>query len=504
MDLWSAERVFVKGKFEHDWGIMVDDTGIIQAIGPRNQLVAKAKKVWHYPGRLIMPAITNPHHHGFHTIFRGLSHQLGSYEQLITQLLWPMGALVDDTLLEAAYVTAYAEQVLSGVSRVGEFHYLHNGIYSRDENPDNANKIIQIALSLGLEITLVYAFFDQGETEKAKAFIQPLDESIKRFRSLKERYKDDSRVEILPGIHGFLHSSDEAILAASALAKEFDCPWHIQLAERQSDLEIAQTYYGTTPLRVLHKMGVIDSHLVIINGSLLDEEEIQLAMDHQCRFVLTPAAALAKGDQPPNLQNLIDRDMVFSLGTDSSCQNQGDSFPSELRWLSYLNRNQEGNLCILKDCHICHNVWELGTTQALHALGDEGGPLMPGSMANFLMIDISGPTFRPRWNFDPELFLSQVVQGWGGRIPVKHLVIRGKTVVRSGYVTHFRFESAFKKLDDWSGIFLDNVSKTKAITESMEDELNTTLDVRSEQPPEEDGPSEDQGIGSEPNSHTDS
>jgi len=461
MDLWSAERLFVKGKFEYDWGIMVDETGIIQAIGPRNQLVSKAKKVWHYPGKLIMPAIINPHHHGFHTMFRGLAHQLSSYQELIEELLWPLGQLVDDELLEAAYVTSFAEQVLAGVGRVGEFHYLHNGSYTNNEPSDYANKIIQIALSLGLEITLIYAFFDQGSTKQAKAFIQPLDESVKRFRNLREKYQDDDRVDILPGVHGFQHTSDEAIIMAGELSKEYDCPLHIQLAERKGDLEEAKRHYGTTPLRALEKMGVLNDRLVIINGTLLDEEEIDLAAENGCRFILTPAAALAKGDGIPNAVPLVEKGVDFSIGSDSSCMNQGDSFASELRWLSYINRGEEGNLCFLGGCKNCDSLWDLGTSKSLESLGLEGGPLMPGAMANFLMIDISGPTFRPTWSFKPDLFLSQVIHGWGARTPVQNLILRGKTVVRNGYVTHPRFQSAFFNLDGWSAAFLKSMSKKK-------------------------------------------
>ncbi|PIE03564.1 MAG: hypothetical protein CSA81_01470 [Acidobacteria bacterium] len=460
MELWSAERLFVKGQFEHDWGLMVDEEGIIQAIGPRSQLVSKAKKVWHYPGRLIMPAITNPHHHGFHTTFRGLSHQLFSYTDLVKDLMWPLGQLVDDALLEAAYVTSFAEQVLSGVSRVGEFHYLHNGAFT-DEPSDFANKIIQIALSLGLEITLIYAFFDQGSTDLARAFIQPLDKSVIRFRNLREKYADDDRVDILPGIHGFLHSSDEAIVTANELSKEFNCPLHVQLAERKADLEEARLHYGTTPLRALEKMGVLSNRLVIVNGTLLDGEEIQTAVDNGCRFILTPAASLAKGDILPNAITLMKKEASFSLGSDSSCMNHGDSFPSELRWLSYINREEEDNLCFVNGAKNCDSMWDLGTSKALDALGLQGGPLMPGAKANFLMIDISGPTFRPRWSFKPDIFLSQIIYGWGARTPVQHLVLRGQTVVRNGYVTHPRFQDAFYNLDQWSDAFLKSMSRQK-------------------------------------------
>jgi len=461
MELWSAERLFVKGRFENDWGLMIDESGIIQAIGPRNQLVSKAKKVWHYPGRLIMPALTNPHHHGFHTIFRGLAHQLDSYEQLIEELLWPLGQLIDDELLEAVYMTSFAEQVLSGTVRIGEFHYLHNGAHGQDDHPDYATKIIEIARSLGLEITLVYAFFDQGSLESAKAFIQPLDESIRRFRNLREKYQDNDQVDVLPGIHGFQHSSDEAILAAAELAKEFDCPWHIQLAEREKDLSVAKSHYGTTPLRALEKMGVLSDKLVIINGTLLDEEEIQMAARHNCQFVITPVASLAKGDGIPKSRDLIKNNLEFSIGSDSSCMNQGESFASELKWWNYINRGLEQAIGVLGGNHSGDSIWDLGTIKALKALGQKGGPLMPGARANFMMVDISGPTFRPRWAYNSDLFMTQLIHGWGARTPVQHLVIKGKTVVRNGFVTHPRFQEAFFTLDQWSDAFLKSMSREK-------------------------------------------
>lgn len=459
MRVWSAERVFVKGRFERDWAIMVDNQGIIQAVGPRRQLVSKANQVIHYPQAVMMPAFVNPHHHGFHTIFRGIADQVNSYSDLLHRLVWPLSRVIDDDLFDALCQIAFAEQAVSGVATVTEFHYLHNGARRTSQSPSFADRVIENALALGLRINLVYGFFDQGVSEETEAFIEPMDVSINKFEQLVQSYGDHPSVKIMPGIHGLEHTSAESIIAAGELSKKYDVPLHVQLADRQEELAIAERHYGTTPLRALDLMELVDERLVVINGTLLDDGEMQLLKDRGGSMVVCPSASLAKGEDAPNVYALLRHGIPFSIGSDSACTSNAFSPLDDLKLIEYLQRSQQDSFNILNRQSVVANLWELVTTEPARFSGCNSGALMPGAPADFMMVNLNGPSFRPRWNFQTEVFMNQLVFGWGPQVQIQGLVVNGVKIVNNGQLTQANLQASYDLIEQWSEAFLRSVDK---------------------------------------------
>lgn len=475
MRVWSAERVFVKGNFERDWALMVDESGVVQAVGPRRQLVSKSSQVLHYPQSVILPAFVNPHHHGFHTIFKGVADQMTSIQELNRKLVWPLSQVIDEELLDAIYRIAFAEQALSGVASVGEFHYLHNGAFKDEEKPDFAQMIIDIALQVGLRINLIYVFFDQGDPDETSAFIEPLDVSLERFALLVEKYKDNPRVRILPGVHGLVHTSPEAIMAAHELAKTHGLPLHIRLAEREEELTEAQTQFGTTPLRALEKMDLLGPDLVVIHGNRLDSEEFAMMKRRGVNAVVCPSASLAKGDELNQVYDLLEHQIPFALGSDSECMNNSFSPPDEIKWAEFSQRSQQGALNILNRQANINTLWDLVSSVPARILGNDDGILMPGSSADFVIVDIDGPTFRPRWNFATEAFLNQLIFGWGPQVRMTHLVVRGRIAAHQGRVVDGKLADSYRKIDQWSHAFMRSLGNrnTRPMPPKDDDEPGT-------------------------------
>jgi cytosine/adenosine deaminase-related metal-dependent hydrolase len=253
------------------------------------------------------------------------------------------------------------------------------------------------------------------------------------------------------------HTSDEAILAANELAKSYGDKLHIQLAERQRDLEVAESHYGTSPLKAMDKLGCLGDHLVIINGNALTEEEYALAKKHGCQFVLCPVSCMAKGDDVPNFPALVQHELPFTIGSDSASMNQGYSFLNELKWLNFAWRNKQGHFEQWQNCRLCSKIWSLGTEQAMMVLGQVPRSLAPGQFANFILMDISGPAFRPRWNFDREAFTSQLIFGSGRHADVQHLIVRGRTIVKNGSLVSVDLDPHYRHLDQWCNAYMQTL-----------------------------------------------
>lgn len=453
MQLWCAERVFVKGRLEKDWGVLVDDDGIIQAIGPCQKLVSKARAVHHYPARILLPAFINPHHHGYLRVFRGIFDFNISYEHAAANLIRPLSHAIDNELLDAAYRVALAEQAMAGIGTVGEFHYLHNGSYKETGRARFADRIVKIALAMGLRLTLVYGFFDQGSSEQSNAFIQPLDAGLDEFLQLRKTYEKEPLISVIPGVHGLDHTSPEAIIAAAELAETHNTKWHIQLAERQWDLDSSQVQYGTSPLRALEKMGVLSERMVVINGTLLDEEELALIKKHGASVVLCPSATLAKSDEFPNTLGLLRQQIPFAIGSGGLCINNDFSVPEEIKWLEFSQRGLQKTMNVLSSQAMIDSLWDLATLLPARPLDISSAQLMPGIEADFMLISLAQSGAKPHYHNSDRHFMNQLIFGWNAQVQVTHLMVRGRMVVKNGHL-ELDLTPSYQKLEQWSEAFL--------------------------------------------------
>lgn len=474
MELWSAERVCIKGRFERDWGLLVDDQGLIQAIGPRQQLVSKAAAVNHYTDSLLMPAFVDAHAHSFSRVFRGLADFTASFDDLRDNLIWPLSHAIDEELLEAILTVAYAEQALAGVSSVGEFFYLHNGNSKEAKQARLADKAIAIATQLGLRITLVYAFFDQGNQENVKAFSQPLETSLEQYQLLCDQYADNDLVQVIPGIHSLEHTSEAAIKAAFKIAEEQDCKLHVQLAESERDLEFAKSQYQDSPLKVLEKFGVLSDRLVVVNGVHLNDEELAFLKQHEAQTIICPSAALARAADFPNAYGILREGIEFALGSGALGMSNHFSLPEEIKWLEFSQRGMQKSLNILCSQSEHGSLWDLCSSNGSEALGLPCSPLMPGSSADFMVVKMAEPVSKPNFGYKQQHFMNQLIFNWGTLTRITHLFVKGAPVVRNGRLRQ-DISGAYSKIERWSEAFLRFMEKSTN-PEAPEEETEPSID----------------------------
>ena len=378
---------------------------------------------------------------------------------MTSKLIWPASGAIDLELFEALYRVAFAEQIQAGIGAIGDFHYLHNGNAKQFDSSGFAVKIIQIAIDLGLRLTLIYAFLDQGSSENGRAFIQPLDASLREFEALHARFKDHPLIQVIPGIHGLEHTSPDAIIAARDLAEKYDVKLQVQLAERESELEIARVHYGTTPLRALKKMGVLDQRIVIVNGVLLDEEEIAMAREHNVSMILCPGACLARGDDFPDASRILREKIPFAVGSDSLALSHNYTPSDDIKWLEFTQRSIQKSMNVLSSQTQTHSLWDLASRLPAKILGNQSAQLLPGCPADLMFLSVVQPCSKPENNYSGTHFINELLFGWGAQVQVTHLMVQGRMILKNGFVDA-DLSSSYYRLGQWNRAFLRSIQKS--------------------------------------------
>ena len=106
---------------------------------------------------VVLPGFANAHSHAFHRALRGRTHGDGGNFWTWRQQMYAVTRhLTPDTYLALARAV-FAEMVLSGITVVGEFHYLHHDVGGRRYADPNAmgEALIEAARDAGLRLTLL-------------------------------------------------------------------------------------------------------------------------------------------------------------------------------------------------------------------------------------------------------------------------------------------------------------------------------------------------------------
>ena len=108
------------------------------------------------PG-VVLPGFADVHSHAFHRALRGRTHDHGGTFWTWRERMYAVAARLDPDSYLALARAAFAERALTGVTAVGEFHYLHHAPDGRPYADPNAmgHALAQAAAEAGVRLTLL-------------------------------------------------------------------------------------------------------------------------------------------------------------------------------------------------------------------------------------------------------------------------------------------------------------------------------------------------------------
>jgi formiminoglutamate deiminase len=403
--IWHADQAWV-GHAAKD--VLIDvQSGRIKSVTEGAPLPRGATSL----GGWTIPGLANVHSHAFqHALRAKVESGAGDFwawrAEMYKRTDWDWAGYY-------RYSRAVFQEMLeSGITAVGEFHYLHQ------RGNELGEALIQAAGEVGLRITLIDACYLRGGVDG-----KPLDDFQQRFSdgdadrwaARVDRLKDADGVRIAAAIHSVRAVDPASMRAVAAWARRRAAPLHIHLAEQPAEVDECKAVEGCTPAELLEREGILGPDLTAVHAIHVDEHDIELLGSNQVTVCACPTSERDLGDQVGPLRALADAGCALAVGSDS---NAVINMLEEARALELDQRRATGRRVI----HQPEDLLSAATANGMRALGWEAGELKAGMLADFITLE------QPRYAEPGRLDAAYLIYGGSAR-EVTNVVVGGRTVL---------------------------------------------------------------------------
>src|SRR5918994_374220 len=155
---WLPDLIYTGGRFERGRALICDASGTIVGL-PRVEELRDEKRI-RLTNRAMLPSMVNAHSHAFQRVLRGRTeYRTGDRDSFWTwrEMMYSAETRLTPEDVYDASRMAFLEMALSGITAVGEFHYLHHAPDGQSYDDPNllAKEVIRAAGDVGLRIALL-------------------------------------------------------------------------------------------------------------------------------------------------------------------------------------------------------------------------------------------------------------------------------------------------------------------------------------------------------------
>ena len=360
---WVPDLLYVNGHFRRNMALACSFTGRIIAACPfsgdevrDNEVVNLAlpdeglvfsTRLIRLRGRALVPGMVNAHSHAFQRVIRGRtecrSHVDGDSFWTWREMMYHAAArLSPDDIYDASRM-AFLEMAATGITSVGEFHYLQRTPEGTPYTDPNllAKQVVAAARDVGLRIALLrvaYARSGFGVPPNAqqRRFIEPdVDAYLRHVADLDDALATGDQAHALPEPDGARPSRSawvgiaphsvravplEYLRAASAFAAARGLPVHMHIAEQPAEVSACRAEHGRTPVALLADEGLLSSRFTGIHAIHITPAEIDALARAGARVCACPTTERNLGDGIIPADALFAARVPIALGTDSHTQ----------------------------------------------------------------------------------------------------------------------------------------------------------------------------------------
>ncbi|MDQ4095779.1 MAG: amidohydrolase family protein, partial [Actinomycetota bacterium] len=333
----------------------------------------------------LLPGTVNAHGHAFQSLFKGFADDR-PFDEWRDLVLYPFSERLGRDDIYSGALFAFAEALLSGITTTVDFFYLHDG------GNENAEEVIRAARDLGIRLVFARAFYDPDAPTAAPArYREAADEAAERCLALAGEHAGDPLVSVQPAPHSLHAASPQTIGRALEVATELNVPCHLHLAEALYEKEQIEQRFGTTPVRLLQREGLLRDDLVTVHTVWVDDEELDMLAEANVGVVHCPGANAFLGDGIARVPEMIERGIRVALGPDGGCANNRQSIFDEMRMASLVAKARLTDGGALDAPTALH----MGTRAGAELLQIDAGAIEAGRLADIVAIDLDDLSLQP-------------------------------------------------------------------------------------------------------------
>ncbi|HEY8537692.1 MAG TPA: formimidoylglutamate deiminase [Steroidobacteraceae bacterium] len=395
-----------------------------------------------------LPGAVNVHSHAFQRALAGLTEHSRGADSFWSwrEAMYALVAKLTPEQLEAVAAQAYVEMLEAGITRVGEFHYVHHSADGSHYSniAEQAVRIAAAASETGIGLTLLPVFYAHGGIGG-----QPPLPTQRRFVNTLDSYArllEGSRLALANVPHsqiGIAAHSVRAVKPAELAALrriEPALPFHMHIAEQIAEVEQWQQWAGARPVEWLLDRFDVDEHWCLVHATHVTEQELSRIVASGAVVGLCPITEANLGDGLFPAKELIARGGHFGIGTDS---NVLIDFAEELRLLEYGQRIRhfERNVIRSDDMSTGRTLFQRAVESGAKVLHRDVGRLASGAIADVVALRDDHPTMPHR--ADDALLDSWI---FAGARAIEAVWSGGRKVVSEGqHVQRERIASAYRR-----------------------------------------------------------
>jgi formiminoglutamate deiminase len=334
------------------------------------------------------------------------------------------GRITPEQLFRLARAT-YGEMVLSGITQVGEFHYLHHGAGgARYAGAEMEEAIFAAAAEAGVRLTLLDSCylrpgFQGGKLGGAAARFS--DGDAISWRRRVEALPVPSGVILGAAIHSVRALGGGEMAVVRDWARDRSAPLHLHLSEQLAENRYCRKATGLSPTELVGELGVLGEGTTAVHAIHLSRNDLALLGSTGTTVCACPTTERDLGDGICPALELERAGSPISLGSDS--QAVVDLF-EEARAVELdqrLRRQRRG-------LHQPEALLRAATAGGSRSLGWDAGELREGRLADFISLSLEGPRLAGAELGDP---LAQTLYSAHPE-DVRTVVVGGELVVEAG------------------------------------------------------------------------
>mgnify|MGYP001408568189 CR=1 FL=1 len=437
---WLADLIYVEGRFESGHAMFVDKSGRITRFSNAPDDLAGAHKL---PNRAIVPGLINCHSHSFQRVIRGRTEHRSTAARdtfwTWREAMYHAANLLSPEDIYRVARAAFLEMALSGITTVGEFHYLHNAPDgSRYENPNLLGlQVIRAASEIGVRVALLRTAYARAGWQKpanpgqARFITSCAETFVQDTEALREAIPRCSRpgfvwLGIAP--HSVRAVPIDYVSEITSYARKNGLAIHMHVAEQPGEIEQCVAEYGVRPIELLTRRDVLDASFTCIHAIHITADEIRHLEATKAHVCACPTSERNLGDGAVSADRLMQAGVNICLGSDSNVQ---IDLLEDARLLDYHLRMNKLERAVLTPAsgenRLAQLLFASATERGADALKAPGGVLGAGRPADFFTIDLNDVSIAGAGNS----LLENIVFSLE-RTAVRDVFVNGEPVVQDG------------------------------------------------------------------------
>ncbi|MDO9087847.1 MAG: amidohydrolase family protein [Anaerolineaceae bacterium] len=393
-------------------GAVAIENDIIRAVGFESDILASftSDEIIDAKEKILMPGLINAHTHVPMTLLRGLADDLRLDVWLLGYMMPVEREYVTPEFVRLGTKLACAEMIRSGITCFADMYYFEDDV-------------AEATAEVGLRAICAESIL-KFPTPDAQSY----DESISYSINFIEKWKHHPL--IIPAIapHAPYTCTPEIIEKSKEIAKKYDIPLHIHLAETQTEVENITAEHGMPVIPYMDTLNLFEAKVIAAHCVHIDPGEIRMVKNKNVGVAHNPSSnmKLASGISP--VKQMMDIGINVGIGTDGPASNNDLDMFEEIRLTTFLAKGSSGDPTALPAKTTVAMATRIGA-KALH-IEQITGSITPGKRADLILIDISKVHNSPWFRHLPDSLYSQVVYAAKAN-DVTDLMVNGKWLMKN-------------------------------------------------------------------------